>query len=145
MGLIVLTTDLSPASAAAYQPTMKLAAQLGHRVVLLHVVVSVPVTPHGAPLAPPLQPPDVTEQLESARAAAAPVLAELGSDVELELVVGDDVPRAVAQYAEQHGADLIALSTHGRTGLRHLVLGSQAEGILRHAKVPVLSFPLKST
>ena len=51
------------------------------------------------------------------------------------------VAEAVTQYADTHDVDLIALTTHGRTGIRHLVLGSVAESILRHSHVPVLCFP----
>jgi nucleotide-binding universal stress UspA family protein len=36
---------------------------------------------------------------------------------------------------------LIALSSHGRSGFRRLVMGSVAEAVLRHARVPVLVFP----
>jgi len=43
----------------------------------------------------------------------------------------------IAQAAEWH-ADLIALGTHGRRGLKRLVLGSDAELVLRHSPVPVL-------
>ncbi len=38
-------------------------------------------------------------------------------------------------------ADLIALATHGRTGLARLALGSVAEDVLRRSTVPVLCFP----
>ena len=41
---------------------------------------------------------------------------------------GPDPARAIADYAEIRGADLIALSTHGRTGLRHMAQGSVAGG-----------------
>ncbi|MFT5462408.1 MAG: nucleotide-binding universal stress UspA family protein [Planctomycetota bacterium] len=39
--------------------------------------------------------------------------------------------------------DLIALSSHGRSGFRRLVLGSVTEQILRHTSVPVMVFPRK--
>jgi nucleotide-binding universal stress UspA family protein len=47
----------------------------------------------------------------------------------------------VVDYAQQNDVDLIAMSTHGRTGFRHLALGSVAEAIIRHATVPVITFP----
>ena len=40
-------------------------------------------------------------------------------------------------------ADLIVIGTHGRTGLKHFLLGSVAENVLRRSKVPVLSVPVK--
>jgi nucleotide-binding universal stress UspA family protein len=59
----------------------------------------------------------------------------------LDIVAGSDTPRAIVGYAEKNDVDLIALSTHGRTGFRHLVLGSVAEAVIRHSHIPVLVFP----
>jgi nucleotide-binding universal stress UspA family protein len=40
-------------------------------------------------------------------------------------------------------ADLLVLGTHGRTGLRHLLMGNVAENIIRHSAIPVMVVPLK--
>ena len=45
----------------------------------------------------------------------------------------------IVAYAEEIDADLIVLSTHGHTGLSHILLGSVAEKIVRHAPCPVLT------
>jgi len=45
------------------------------------------------------------------------------------------IPRA----AKRLRCDLIVLATHGRTGLRHALLGSVAENVVRHAPCPVLT------
>jgi nucleotide-binding universal stress UspA family protein len=45
---------------------------------------------------------------------------------------------AIVDYAHHHGMDLIAMSTHGRSGLLRLVYGSVADHVLRHAGTPVL-------
>jgi nucleotide-binding universal stress UspA family protein len=52
----------------------------------------------------------------------------------VEGVAGD----AIVDYAHGHGMDLIAMSTHGRSGLRRLVFGSVADQVLRRAGTPVL-------
>ncbi len=44
----------------------------------------------------------------------------------------------IIEAAEELGIDLIILSTHGRTGLAHVFLGSTAERVVRHAGCPVL-------
>jgi hypothetical protein len=44
----------------------------------------------------------------------------------------------ILNTAKEWQADLIVMGTHGRTGLLHLVMGSVAEHIVRHATVPVL-------
>ena len=40
------------------------------------------------------------------------------------------------------GFDLVVMGTHGRTGLRHFLIGSTAERVVRTSKVPVLTVPL---
>lgn len=52
--------------------------------------------------------------------------------------VGQNISDAIVEDAANWKADLIVAGTHGRTGLRHLLMGSIAEGIVRTAKVPVL-------
>jgi nucleotide-binding universal stress UspA family protein len=44
----------------------------------------------------------------------------------------------IVKYAEEIGADLIAMGTHGRTGLEYMLLGSVAESVVRRASCPVL-------
>ncbi|MBK9981075.1 MAG: universal stress protein [Saprospiraceae bacterium] len=51
----------------------------------------------------------------------------------------------IIHTAEQWEADLIVMGTHGRTGLRHLLMGSVAEYVLHHSKVPLLIVPLRNT
>lgn len=62
--------------------------------------------------------------------------------VEAEVALVDAGERRVAeviiQEAERRGADLIAMGTHGRRGVQHLILGSVAEGVIRQATMPVL-------
>jgi nucleotide-binding universal stress UspA family protein len=48
-------------------------------------------------------------------------------------------PSVVPEVAEEIGADLIVLGTHGETGLAQLLYGSTAEGVVRRAPCPVLS------
>ena len=48
-------------------------------------------------------------------------------------------PDTIIDQADEVGADLIALGTHGRTGLAHLLLGSTAERVVQHARCPVLT------
>lgn len=49
----------------------------------------------------------------------------------------------IIKTAEIWEADLIILGTHGRTGLMHLLVGSVAEHIIRHSKIPVMVVPSK--
>lgn len=53
-------------------------------------------------------------------------------------MVRGDPDDAIIDYAQEHGADLIVMGSHGHTELRHLLMGSVAEHVLRHTPCPVL-------
>jgi len=60
-----------------------------------------------------------------------------GLDVDTHVRYGDDVEE-ILDHAAQREIDLVAMSTHGRTGIKRFLLGSVAEKVLRHAPKPVL-------
>jgi nucleotide-binding universal stress UspA family protein len=140
---VLLTTDLSEEAERPYTAVAELAKQTGAAVTLLHVVEDVTIAPHGAPLAPPLHSPDLPKQLEQARKVLADHAGKFGDGVEVatDVISAIKVGDAIAKYAADNGFDLLAISTHGRTGFRRMVMGSVAEIVLRHAKTPVLVFP----
>lgn len=140
---VLLTTDLSDEAERPYAAVADLAKQLGAEVTLLHVVEDIMIAPHGAPLAPPLHSPDLPKQIEQARELLAEHADKLGAGVQVksDVISATKVGDAIAEYAQDNGFDLLALSSHGRTGFRRMVMGSVAEMVLRHAKTPVLVFP----
>ena len=67
------------------------------------------------------------------------------SAAQIERIVPEGHPRVeIIACAERWEADLLVIGTHGRTGLMHLVMGSTAEYIVRHSKIPVMVVPLAS-
>jgi len=58
--------------------------------------------------------------------------------VNLEIEVSRFPADAICEYAKENMVDLIILTTHGRTGLSHLLMGSVAEAVVRKATCPVL-------
>lgn len=60
-------------------------------------------------------------------------------DLTQEQVDAEAPAEAIVSYAEEHDIDLIVLGTHGRRGLRRLLIGSVAEEVLRRASCPVLT------
>ncbi|MFB6229964.1 MAG: universal stress protein [Salinibacter sp.] len=52
---------------------------------------------------------------------------------------GESPPDAITAYVDGHDIDLVVMGTHGRRGLRHLFIGSVAEGVVRRASCPVLT------
>ncbi len=145
---VLVTTDLSDAATRAFPFAARLARGPGAKVTLLHIVETTRAIPHGAPFAPPMPQPGVqgiVDDCKAGLAAQAATLAALldGDDASVDsaVVVAADVAPAVDAEATDRGCDVVVISTHGRSGLRRLVLGSVAEAVLRHAQVPVLCIP----
>ena len=68
---------------------------------------------------------------------------ELGvSNITIHLLVANKGAREMAQelvnFADEQGADLLVLGTHGRSGLMHLLMGSFAETVMRQSHLPLL-------
>ena len=61
----------------------------------------------------------------------------LRTDFDVEVDGAEDVPEAILRAAEDYGADMIAIGTHGRRGLRRVLEGSVAEEVIRSARIPV--------
>ncbi|MAF67029.1 MAG: hypothetical protein CMJ84_15400 [Planctomycetes bacterium] len=139
---ILLTSDLSPESMRPFQPIEELARELGARVTLLHVVPDLQLTAHGSPFAPGIPTPDLEREVKHARLVLDDQRAVMGEEIDAtcEVITAPNAASALCTYAAENGVDLIAISTHGHSGLRRFALGSVAEQVLRHATVPVLSF-----
>jgi nucleotide-binding universal stress UspA family protein len=63
-----------------------------------------------------------------------------GPDVEVAYHVAEgQAATEIVKFAESHHSDLIVISTHGLTGLEHLLVGSVAEKVVRSAACPVFT------
>ncbi|MCO4760379.1 MAG: universal stress protein [Myxococcales bacterium] len=139
---ILVTTDLSEAAERAFDYARTMAEESGAKVTLLHVVEATRVVPHGAPFAPPMPSPGLDGVLANAKEATAKQAAAFeGLDLNVAVDLAGDVAPAINAAVVEHGCDVVVISTHGRSGLRRLVLGSVAEAVLRHVHVPVLCVP----
>ncbi|HYE98840.1 MAG TPA: universal stress protein [Planctomycetota bacterium] len=130
---IVLALDGSPRAEAVFPDVVQLARPLGATVHAL--TVNLPAylmgDVHHVPLFPPSQ--DLLPYLNGVcdRLTAEGVLT-------LPATADGTAASGIARYAEDIGAGLIACTTHGRSGLARLFLGSVAEDVLRHAPCPLL-------
>jgi len=116
---------------------LEIAGPLDMDVVLLRVLQPIPPTVLEG--SRHVETEDVEGRRAEAEAYLAPIAANLrGRGVRVETAVrrGEPVDEIIAG-ARAVGADLIAMTTHGRSGLGRLVFGSVAEAVLRHADVPV--------
>lgn len=140
---ILLPTDGSPASEKAIRQCIPLAAESGARITALHV--------H-----PPFHMftfnPDMLEdsvdnhETEATTRGAVHLQALLRAAREANvpcdtLEVSAEHPyEAIVQAAEEHHCDLIAMASHGHKGIKGLLLGSETQKVLTHARKPVLVF-----
>jgi universal stress protein A len=135
--VILVPTDFSEASEGALDYAIELAARLDARVHVLHVV---DISGFGGELGFALTSEMVADirtstqtaldklvAARSARVAMAPARVELG-----------DARVQIEAEAKRIGADLIIMATHGRRGVKRLLIGSVAESIARIAPCPVL-------
>jgi nucleotide-binding universal stress UspA family protein len=133
---ILVPLDTSELSEASLGPTTALAAGLGARLVLLQVEQPPPAGAYGEPTVYPVF--DPRAEVEAAKRHLAGVAAHLRSCVrDVRVEYGQPVPTIIRVADEEH-VDLIAMATHGRTGLARLVLGSVATGVLQQASLPLV-------
>ncbi|HVF45575.1 MAG TPA: universal stress protein [Pyrinomonadaceae bacterium] len=138
---ILVPTDFSECARRAVPFAAELARLLGARVICLYVVEPV-VQPAGwAPVAEPMPAAELGERLEEAAARDLPAFSksEEFAGLEVEDVTAHGEPAAeIVRAAEERGAGLIVISSHGRTGIGRILFGSTAESVVRHARCPVL-------
>lgn len=139
---ILAPTDFSDNSLPAVRYAADLADKFNAELILLHVVQDLALVLPDAVMPTPVATPDLDEMIAAAKSGIANLAAtlDLGRlNPKSEVRVGTPATEIVAA-AEDLKADLLCVSTHGRTGLAHLLLGSVAEKIVRHAPAscPVL-------
>jgi nucleotide-binding universal stress UspA family protein len=129
----MVPVDFSETSASALPYAAELAARFRAEVILIHVTE------------PPLASLDFTYvPLEETNRAAEEMLSYIqretfSDDIQTRAVIRSGTPfDEITRAAARERADLIVLTTRGWTGLKHVLLGSTAERIVRHASCPVL-------
>jgi len=155
---IVQPIDYSDYSAPALQWGVSLAQKYGAQLLVLHVIPKAveEVYPQGASSSSPMASYYDGMAPGSRPFIAQPIIIDLQEHahmqlerfasqhlcdvppVQVKVVVGKPAAE-ILRVVREEGADLIVMGTHGRTGLRHLLLGSVAEAITRHAPCPVFT------
>jgi nucleotide-binding universal stress UspA family protein len=136
---ILVPTDFSEHAALALRHARELARLFGAEIRLLSAAFLSPVwVAEGAAPIPDEYRKAVLSQVEDDLQRVARTLREDG--VRVSCAVSSDHPAsAIRRAAHDWPADLIAMGTHGRTGLPHALLGSIAERTVRFASAPVLT------
>jgi len=136
---ILAATDLSPESFAAVQYAAHLAEGQAARLTILHVPQT--TTLLFTDFAPPV---DLLSLDRSIEVAARETLEgwisrHMKGKAPVRVVIRSGVTHdVICKAAEEAGASLIVMATHGRRGIGHVILGSVTERVLREAPCPVL-------
>ncbi|WP_233837795.1 universal stress protein [Paraburkholderia sp. ZP32-5] len=146
---ILVALDGSDTASRAFDAALTLAAESGAELMPLYVI-DVPILAYDVPGFDPCVIQDAfIDEGKNIVAEAQGRLASRGVKgtprVEETSVPGEDVAGRIISAAEHWHADAIVMGTHGRRGLRRLMLGSVAERVLRGASCPVLMIPARAS
>lgn len=136
---ILFATDFSEASQPAAEYALSMAELTGGHLHVLHVIGELD-EPQRA-----LVPTEAFETLQKElETQAVRKLDEFCENVPQEMatsthaVIGNPFQK-ILELSREIDANLIVMGTHGRTGIEHVIVGSTAERVVRHSKIPVLS------
>lgn len=145
---ILAPTDLSELSEVGIRYALELAKEIGAEVTAYHVVNYDELIQYGEEMREVVQSSYTyrlpNSVLEGYQIALARFLSDHFSDLIPWVRIREKVElgRAaenIVERAKTEESDLIVISTHGRTGLSHMLMGSVTEKVVRHAHCPVLS------
>lgn len=131
---ILVTTDGSENSRNAVKDAKEIAKKFDSDIYVLHVV--------------DLQFSSVAgyidtisgEAMEAGEEAIEKMASDIGEDFEVKKQVKRGIPsQEINSYAQENDIDLIIMSSEGRTGLEHALIGSTAEKVTRTSKIPVMT------
>lgn len=137
---IVHPTDFSKGAEPALELAIEMARTFSAELTILYVYATpVHMGPLGDGYALPL---DLVQKLQGDAERALEQLSQRTAKTGIRihtLAIEGIASETIVATAEKRGMDLIVMGTHGRTGLKHLLLGSVAERVVRAAPCPVLT------
>ncbi len=138
---ILVPVDGSPTSERGLQEAVGLARTTGATLHLLHLLTEHPMY---ADMAPPGALKNTLDNIQGrgerllAKAGATAKAQGVEADTRLRPAGSRTVAELIVDEAVDAGCDLIVMGTHGRRGLSRITMGSDAEGVIRRAPVPLL-------
>lgn len=133
---ILVPVDFSESTPSAISDALELAGRFSARVTLYHVLQ--PVIPPVGDLAFSF---DKQERavLDASEKQLRELAAAISSNFKVNTAMEAGIPwDCIVNHAAKHDVDLIVMGTHGRSGLKHLWLGSVAERVVQHAPCSVV-------
>jgi nucleotide-binding universal stress UspA family protein len=140
---ILVPTDGSALSKKAMKAAVELAASVGAEVVALNVVPRYPMSYfEGALTVSPSEVARVEKQWADQGQSLADEVSRMAekAGVKARAVTArsDLVAEAILAAARKHKCDLVVMASHGRRGIKRLLLGSETQHVLTHGNIPVL-------
>ena len=141
MKTILHPTDFSEPSKYALEYAVACATEFEAKLYLLHVIPDIPATMYSDMAAVPLSPELIMRIEKDARKALEHLLPpEVRRAIPVQFLLRNGSAFVeIVRCAEEIKADMIVCGTHGRTGLKHALIGSVAENVVRHSSCPVLT------
>ena len=143
MKTILLATDGSPSAAGAIAEAIELATATGWRLFVVSAWKR-PTWEYGIAPVPPWELDEAVQARADAAVSAAVAAAEASGVTAEATVRRGDAAREVCAAAEELGADLIVVGSHGWNALQRLVLGSVSARVLHEAPCPVVVVPSRA-
>lgn len=135
---ILAATDFSHRSEAAVDFAVELARPMHAQLTLLHVLPEPNALDYTMGGFPHAEWDQMKEEAEKKLADAVAHAKRTFLEVDSRLRIGLDLNHEILSAAREASADLLVLSTHGYTGWKHFLFGSDAEKILEHSPCPIL-------
>ena len=142
---ILVPVDGSVPSAKGMSEAVRLAKSARARLMLLHVVDEYPavaVAEAGVTIGPLIDAMRKSGERVLEKGARTAKRAGLKAQTAIVDNGGGGIAETIVRQAKRWKADLIVVGSHGRTGVRRALMGSDAESIARHSPVPVLVVPV---
>lgn len=139
---ILVPTDFSDSTDRALDVAALIARQNDASIALIHILDPSPLAVGGAGLGTVGEPelePELEARIHQELARLCDSKLSTIPRVKTALIISKNAADGIIQYAEKEQCDLIVMPTHGRSGLAHLLIGSVAEKVVRHANCPVLT------
>jgi nucleotide-binding universal stress UspA family protein len=147
MKKVMIATDGSTPSRQAAEMGINLAKLDGAEVTAVYVVDTARLTKLPGYISVPGMKDRLLELMDTESERATAEIEDMAKEagvVYSKRVAGGDPADELLKISQELGADLLVMGSIGRSGLSKILLGSVAEKVVRHSKVPVLLVPIKA-
>lgn len=136
---ILVPHDNSKFSRKAFEKACEIAAKFSSEIVLLHIIEAKQTSEHTVTSLDKLENTQ-DNQILDAKSMLEDLKFDAPKDIKitLDVLYNPSTSDGIVSYVDANHADLIVMGSHGRTGIKKLVLGSVANNVVAHAKCHVM-------